>query len=535
MKSLRPSRTLSLAGALTLAWLGSVDGHGLARAASPFSPRPDLNFPELQTQVTNGLATNVLQRLDAALEKDPDNARLLYNRGVAAYAAGQFEDALVAFDRAETGGNRQLARLARFQKGNAEFRLGETAQKGNLDETISRWKQSLEDYREALKEAPEEPRAQANYRFVKQKLLALLLQDAKRHAEAAKDPRLSTSQKLDQQRNAFEKYTEAKQVDPENAEAQAGEKESRDQLAQALAQEGKRLANQPLQPKFNPREPALPDFDTKALEEGVGMLEDAHHLAPENKPIEKDLAQAREKLADADVQRAQRYMELEERTPWTREKLAVLRMGRELAEKALDQVKDYKPAQEVRDEINRRLAQIHEEEGDALAQQSQQMNVEQQSMALSQALDHFEQANELQPGQSQLPPKIQQTGEKLAQALEKMADKLMQTPKWQESLEQQIGRLEGADQALSELQGLKPSEQTQQKSEQVGEQLAGLRQKAAQKGQQPGQGQPQPIPGQGQGQQMVMQGPPMDSRPRINTPGSKGEFNSKAMNAGRDY
>ena len=113
----------------------------------------------------------------------------------------------------------------------------------------------------------------------------------------------------------------------------------------------------------------------------------------------------------------------------------------------------------------------------------------------------------------------------------------MQAPKGQEAIEQAIARLEGADQALNELQGIQPSKETQAKSEQVGQQLEGMRQKAAKQGQKPGQeGQPQPMPGQnGQGQQMVMQGPPMDTRPRINTPGQKGEWNSKAMSAGRDY
>lgn len=266
------------------------------------------------------------------------------------------------------------------------------------------------------------------------------------------------------------------------------------------------------------------------------MLEDADRLKPKDPAIQKDLQDARQKLADADVQKARRYMEIEERTPWTREKLAILRMGRELTEKALDQVPGHKPAEEARDEINRRLSQVHEEEADALAQQAPMFNQEQQAMALSQALDHYQQANELQPNQPQLPPKMQKTQEQLVNALEKLADKLMKQPGFQESLEQQIARLEGADQALNELMGLQPSPDAQQKSEQVGEQLDGLRQAAAKQGQKPGQdGQPMPMPGGQQGFMPMNTGMPMDQRPRINTPGAKGEWNSRAMNAGKDY
>ncbi len=509
-----------------------------AEDASKPAPTPTrrLDMADLQPLVSGGKAADALPQLEAALEKDPDNARLLYNHGVAAYAAGHLEDALVSFDRAESAGRGKIATLAKFQKGNAEFRLGDSARKNNLDETIARWKQSLDNYKDALKDVPDDPRAMENYKFVRGRLVNLLLEDARKHQQKAKDPVNSTSQKVENLRNAFEKFTDAKQIDPDSKEAAQGEQETRQQLSKELAKEGKRLADQPLRARFNPREPALPDFETKPLEEGVGMLEDADRLTPKDPQIQKDLAEAKQKLADADVQRAQRYMELEERTPWTREKLAVLRMGRELAEKALDQVPDYKPAEQTRDEINKRLAQIHEDEADALREQAQQMNLEQQSMALSQALDHLQQANELQPNQPQLPPKIQDTEQRLANSLEKLADRLMQNPQFKESMEQQMARLEGADQALNELMGLKPSPEAQKKSEQVGEKLDGLRQKAAEKGQKPGQqGQPMPMPGGQMGQMPFQMGPPMDQRPRINTPGSKGEWNSKAMNSGKDY
>ena len=495
-----------------------------------------LDIPALQSMVESGKHAEALNALDAALQRDPDNPRLLYNHGVAAYAAGRLEDSLVSFDRAESSGNRRIAALARFQKGNAEFRLGEAARGANLDETISRWKQSLDNFKDALKENPGDPRSQDNYRFVRQRLLSLLLQDAKRHKDKAADLANSTGQRIENLRNAFDKFADARQIDPESKEAQQGEQESRDQLARELAKEGKRLADQPLRPRFNPREPSLPDYEVKPLEEGVGMLEDADRLKPKDPDIQRDLADARQKLANADVEKARRYMEIEERTPWTREKLAILRMARELTEKALDQVPGHKPAEQARDEINRRLAQVHEEEADALAQQAPMFNQEQQAMALSQALDHYQQANELQPNQPQLPPKMQKTQDQLVNALEKLADKLMKQPGFKESLEQQIARLEGADQALNELMGLQPSPDAQQKSEQVGQQLDGLRQAAAQQGQKPGQdGQPMPMPGGQQGFMPMNAGIPMDQRPRINTQGAKGEWNSRAMNAGKDY
>ncbi|MEI6357547.1 MAG: tetratricopeptide repeat protein, partial [Verrucomicrobiota bacterium] len=59
----------------------------------------------LQPLMTNGLAARAADQLAAVLEKDPDNARLLYDHGVAAYAAGRFDEALLSFDRAESLGD----------------------------------------------------------------------------------------------------------------------------------------------------------------------------------------------------------------------------------------------------------------------------------------------------------------------------------------------------------------------------------------------------------------------------------------------
>ncbi|MFM7100572.1 MAG: tetratricopeptide repeat protein [Verrucomicrobiota bacterium] len=503
------------------------------------APRPATaaDHRALQDQILTGQAPLALQELEKALAADPDNPRLLYNHGLAAYAAGRFDEALVSFDRAEYGGQPRIARLARFQKGNTEYRLGQAARQANLDETIARWRQSLDNYKELLKSNPADRRGEDNFNFVRRSLLDLLLTDARRHLQTAQAPNLPAPRRLEELRNSFQKFSEAKELDPSSPEAAAGEQRSRDQLAQELARQGRQLAEAPLRTRPNFREPTLPDFDTAPLEEGVGMLRDAQVLKPADPAIRKSLADAQRKLADAQNLKARSYMALEERVAWTREKLALLRMAREVVEKALDEVPDHRPAQQTREEINDRLARIHEEEADALAEQSAHSPLEQQAMQLNQAVDHYQQAQELNPGNKELPPKTQRTENKLADALSKLADKLMQG-RPNESSEQQVARLEGADQALSQLQGLRPGPEVDAKAQQVGQQLDALRQSMGRKGSpedgEPGEdGPPQPSPQAGQ--QMSQFGPPMDSRPKINTPGAKGAWQSQAMNSGRDY
>jgi hypothetical protein len=493
-----------------------------------------LDIPGLQRALTNGAAPSALETLAAAVEADPDNTRLLYNHAVAAYASRRWEDALVSLDRVEAGRDRPLARRARFQRGNAEYQLGVEAQAANIDETVVRWKSALEQFQSVLKEAPDDADAKTNDAFVRRQLLKLLLTDARKAFDQAQTPGRNDAQRIPPLRSAFEKFSDAKETSPRNEEAAAGEEESRRQLAEALAREGMRKAEAPLSLRPNRREPRLPDVDTTQLEQGLSMLQESAELDPKNSDLKKAIEDAQRKLAGAKVRQAETYLAIEEQIPITKEKLALLRMGREEVDKALTEVPDHQEAKQVGEEIDRRMAQVHEDEGDRLDQQADFSGLEQQAMQLSQALDHYQQANELQqqanPGLEQ---KADRTEQRLAQALDQLADKLMQSPGQKESAEGKAARLEGAEQALNELQSLQPSERTSQRAEQVGRELDGLRQMLAEKGRQPGQ-----MPGQQPGQQPMPQqfaGPPLDERPRIDAPGSRGQAPRNPGRNLRDY
>ncbi|MBL9174935.1 MAG: tetratricopeptide repeat protein [Verrucomicrobiales bacterium] len=503
-----------------------------APAPGPGADRIQVDIPALQADVASGRASAAADALSAALQSDPDNPRLLYDHGVAASAAGRFEDALVSLDRAELTGRRWLARRARFQKGNVEYRIGWAARTSNLEETIARWKESLRDFSEVLKEA-EDPRARANFEFVRRELVGLLMEDAKRNLKEGRKPGGAPAERIEKLRNAFERFTEAKEVEPGNSEANEGEQASRDELAKALTQEGSRKAETARLVPPRPNEAPVPRPDYKEIGEGVAMIHDAQQLKPNDPSIKSALEQAQQRLANALTFNARILMAQEQQMPWPNEKLAILRMAKELVQKALEEVPGYKPAEQTLADVNKRLAEVMEERADQLVQQTPQGNLEQQTQWLSQALDFYQQAMELQPQEQGLPQKAQDTQQQLESALSKLADRLMKAPS-KESLEQQAARLEGAEQALNQLQGLNPSEETGEKAEQVGEELEGVRQKLAEKGQpmpQPGQGTPQ-LAQQSPQQQM---GPPIDAPPRPNTPGAKGAWQSPVMNRAQDY
>ncbi len=506
------------------------------QAATPLPWATEPEVLRLQQMIANGEPSQALARLAVEMERDPSNPRVAYDCGIAAYAAGRYEEALLSFDRAESEGRGSLVRQARFEKGNAEFQVGRESSTVNLDDTISHWKESLRNYDLVLQEG-RHAMAQSNREFVRHQLLQLLLSAGKTNLQSALQNNLTPAQKIEPLRNAFGKYTEALEVAPETSEAKSGEQNSRDLLADTLAREGSRKAQNVRYIAPGPREAPILRPDFKDIEEGVGMLEDAHQLKPKNAAIERALEEAKNRMAQAMTDHAQHMLDLEPRIPQPREKLAVLRMAKEFVEKALNKVPDHAAAKKTLDEINRRLADVMEEQGDELSQQSDQANLEQQTQMLSQSLDFYQQAGELKPNDSGLPKKADQTQNKLVQALDKLANQLMQSQGPKESLESQAARLEGAEQALNELQSLSPSPETAGKAESVGQQLDGIRQKLSQQAQksgQPGQ-QPGSQPNQPSPSQMSQNGIPLDAPPRVNTPGARGPWNSAAMNKAQDY
>jgi Ca-activated chloride channel family protein len=493
-----------------------------------------VDVSELQQRVESGKADSALQYLNREVMDDPKNPYLLYNRAVAAYAAGKFEQALVDLDMVEDSGHATLAPKAQFQKGNTQFRIGAAALERDPELTLSHWRQSINEYRELLKARPADGNASTNQAIVQKRMMALLMKLGAKNLDAAIKT-TNPESKVNTARTAMEEFHEASELEPQNPEAKSGEERAKDLLANALAQEGekKTMATRLVPPAKN--EPAVMRPDTAQIQEGVHMLEDASGLKPDDASIKEKLERGRDKLADALTSQARIYQDIEPRIPRLDEKLGILRMAMELLEKALSERTNHERAKQGLEEVKSRLAQIHEQEGDRLEQRAENASLEQQTQDLSNALDHFQQGSQLQPDQPQLPQKAQRAQSKLEEALEKLGDKLMKGPGKEEALEQQVMRMEGASQAFNELESLKPTPQVSEKAKAAGDALEKLRQMLAEKGspQQPGGQQPglaQSPP------QDAQDGVPMDAPPRLDKKGKNGAYQSGSMNRSlRDY
>lgn len=492
---------------------------------------------EWQRLLGQGGGEAVRRECDRALERDPGNPYLVYNRAVALYSLGRYDEALLDLDLLVDSDARSISRKARFQKANAEYHLGEAALTNDVEVTMARWKESVSSYQELLKDQPGNLDAKNNLEHVRKRLFDLLMKNAKENLEEGKDPNAPTEQRIPPLRQAMEQFHDANKLEPANETSKQGEAESRDLLAKALAEEGtkKTLADQMVMPGAN--EPMVMRPDVNQIREGVNMLEDANSLKPNDPQIAQQLEQGRERLANALTMQAMIYFNIEPRIRRNDDKLGVLRMAMELTDKALDQVPKHQQAQMLKEQIQKRLGELHEQLGDQAEQQAEDAPLEQQAQQLSEALDHFQQASGMKPQDKGLPKKADRAQKKLEQALEQLGDQLMKQPSEQESLEQEAMRLQGAEQAFNELQSLKPSDKTAEKARQAGEKLAQAREKMA------GKGKPEmPEPGGENGQMSPSQprdmqsGLPMDAPPRLDSSVLRNPYRSPAMNRSlRDY
>src|SRR6185295_11016364 len=100
--------------------------------------------------------------------KEPDDPRLRFNAGAAAFRDEDYETALKHFNATLSAKDIQLQEKSYYNLGNAQFRLGEKAK--DPKEKNQQWEQAIHQYENALKLNTNDLDAQFNLDVVKQKL-----------------------------------------------------------------------------------------------------------------------------------------------------------------------------------------------------------------------------------------------------------------------------------------------------------------------------------------------------------------------------
>ena len=141
-----------------------------------------------------GKAKNEFERL---ARKSPEDTRLRYNAGAAAFGDEDYETALKHFNASLAARDLKLQEQSYYNLGNSYFRLGEKSEDAKAKQ--QQWEQSIQQYESALKLDPTDADAKFNLELVKQKLEELKKQQQQQQQQDKQDQQKDENKEQQQQ------------------------------------------------------------------------------------------------------------------------------------------------------------------------------------------------------------------------------------------------------------------------------------------------------------------------------------------------
>lgn len=172
------------------------------------------------------------QFYDERLKESPDDARLHFNYGTAAYKNNLFEDAAQAFTQALKSDDLALQEEAYYNRGNTLFQRGNEMRQTDPQHTMELWQQAIDSFDGALQLNSVNDDARYNLELVEKKLNELKEeqeneQDRKKNQEQNQDQKQDQNQTQDQNQDQEQDKKEG-----EKEKEEQGQDESRDRKQQ---------------------------------------------------------------------------------------------------------------------------------------------------------------------------------------------------------------------------------------------------------------------------------------------------------------
>ena len=130
-------------------------------------------------------------------EEKPEDARLHYNAGTAAYQSRKYDEAARRFSAAIAAKDPKLQKSGYYNLGNTFFRGGEQVE--DTEQKMEAWRLALQLYEQALKLEPQDANAKFNHDYVKRKLEELKKQEQQQQSKDGKPDKDDKQDKQDKQ------------------------------------------------------------------------------------------------------------------------------------------------------------------------------------------------------------------------------------------------------------------------------------------------------------------------------------------------
>ena len=275
---------------------------------------PESTVREAEKKQIEKLLAQALDRKAESHEKTADQRRP-ENEWERKNAREQFEKALEDFQkaqavvpddqRAKDGTKRVEEKMANlFDKaGRKDQQQARAEKKNDPQDAAEKFEKALENFQEALAHVPEHRDAQAGEKEVKEELEQLHLDQGDRQAERGEQQmKREPAQAAENLLGAIEHFEQAKGLDPQNAKIQPRIDKAEAQLAPLLTQLGQREQKQGAEAERRD----APEQAVSHLEKAESDFEKAQQLQPGNEPAKQGRQQVQAALSRLRQQLAKR-------------------------------------------------------------------------------------------------------------------------------------------------------------------------------------------------------------------------------------
>ncbi len=167
---------------------------------------------------------------DEQLQESPNDARLHYNYGTAAYKNNMFEDAAKAFTEALKSDDLELQKEAYYNRGNALFQRGNETLQTDPQHSIQMWSEAVASFDGALQLDSTHDDAHYNLELVKKKLEELKKQQEQQEQQdqEKKDQDQNSDDNKEQQEQKQDQDQGQQSEDEDSSENDSGDQESQE-------------------------------------------------------------------------------------------------------------------------------------------------------------------------------------------------------------------------------------------------------------------------------------------------------------------
>ncbi len=192
------------------------------------------------------------------LEKSPDDPKLLYNYGTAAFKNNMYDEAIESFTKALKSDDVELQKKAYYNKGNSLYQKGVEAQQADPQATIDQWKQALGALQSALKLDPNDADAKHNSQFIKKRLEELEKQQQQQ--------KKNDKDQQDQQNQQDQKKNKDSQKQKQDNGSQQDKNQQQPDKDKQTSPDGQSGENQPPEKKDQGKEQQTKEQQQQAAE-----------------------------------------------------------------------------------------------------------------------------------------------------------------------------------------------------------------------------------------------------------------------------